>query len=1119
SELSEREQEREWELLVLSAKTESALTEAGRQLAEHLGQRQERHEAINLGDVAYTLGVGRTEYPHRRVLVCRTPQEAIAALDADNAASFTNDAEQSLRTVAFMFPGGGAQYVNMGRELYERERVFREEVDRCAELLLPHVRGRDIRELIFPKKEVAAQAAEEIRRTALGLPALFSIEYALAKLWMRWGVQPQAMIGHSLGEYVAACLAGVFSLEDALAIVAARSRLMQELPQGSMLAVSLAEHEVRPLLVGDLSIAAINGPSTCVISGANASVDEMQRVLAQKQIEYHRLHIEVAAHSSLVEPMLQQFAEVVRQKKLHAPQIPCISNVTGTWITAKDATDPEYWVRHLRQTVRFGDGVAELLRDSRRVLLEAGPGSTLSTLSQNHPVKTGEHVVLTSVRHPKDVQSDVAFLLKTFGRLWSAGLKMDWKQFYAEEKRSRIPLPPYPFERQRYWLSPAMPQGGKRALAKSNNLSDWFYTPLWKQSLRWKTLDHSAIEKQTFLLFADDCGLCDALTAEIVEKGGQVISVLPGEYFKKLGERSLQINPASAADYELLISELRTQKKIPAVVFHCWSVGEGAAPLNQSQERGFFSLLHFAQALGNQNVNESLALKVISSDMQRVIGEKRLSPEKATVLGPCRVIPQEYPNITCQCIDLSLGDNPSWDELAKITLAELDAPGEDLSVAYRGGDRWVQDFDPVHLPENKTAPLRQEGVYLITGGLGGIALELAEFLAANCRAKLALVGRSSLPPKDAWNASDQYDDRTRARIRRVQKLEELGCEVLLCTADVTNYEQMKQVMMDIKSRFGNIHGVIHAAGVAGGGLIQLKTRQDAEAVLGPKVHGTLVLAKLFESRQLDFLVLCSSLSAMVGGLGHVDYSGANAFLDVFAQANRHSGLHAVAIDWNAWQGVGMAANLTLPGDLESWREEVHKKGITANQGVEAFLRIVNAGLPQVAVSTEDLTQLIEQHYTLLPSVAEVEQKTPKEQRNHSRPQLAVEYVAPSNEVEQRIAGIWQGLLAIEPVGIHDNFFSLGGHSLLGTQLISRLRDEFQIQLPLRRIFESPTVAGLAETIAAQLAERQETERLELVKMLEQLPESEIEETLKRLQPEIEISKGTEESNPTQLSDR
>ncbi|HYX16435.1 MAG TPA: type I polyketide synthase, partial [Nostoc sp.] len=406
---------RPWQLLLLSAKTSTALETATAQLSTHLEQNPD----IHLPDVAHTLQVGRRAFEHCRMVVCHDQEDAVKALTSlDPQRVFTYHRKPNHCPVIFMFSGQGAQYANMGRELYEIEPTFAQHVDTCAEILQPHL-GLDIRSLLYPKEQDTETASSKLQQTALTQSALFVIEYALAQLLMSWGIHPEAMIGHSIGEYVTATLAGVFSLQDVLAVVAKRGQLMQQLAPGSMLAIRLPEKDVRSLLAdASLEIAVINSPSSCVVSGSCEAIAALQNQLSSQEVECRLLHTSHAFHSQMMEPILEAFIEAVKKVKLNPPRIRFISNVTGTWITDAQAINPDYWCQHLRQTVRFSDGISLLLKQFEGIFLEVGPGRTLSTLTTQHLDKNSKQQVLTSLRHIQDQQSDVSFLLQTLGRLW-----------------------------------------------------------------------------------------------------------------------------------------------------------------------------------------------------------------------------------------------------------------------------------------------------------------------------------------------------------------------------------------------------------------------------------------------------------------------------------------------------------------------------------------------------------------------------------------------------------------------------------------------------------------------------------------------------------------------------
>lgn len=1107
------------QLLTLSAKTADALDQMTANLAAYLKERPE----TNLADVAYTLQMGRKDFNYRRTLPCRDVNDALNALESmDRSRVHTNFQERETNGVVFMFPGQGSQYVNMARELYESEQTFRAEVDACAELLRAPL-GLDLRSVLYGEADSAEESAERLTQTFITQPALFVIEYALAKLLMEWGVHPQAMVGHSIGEFVAACLAGVFSLEDALKLVAARGRLMQQMPAGAMLAVPLSEQEVQPFLTGSLSLAAINGPSLSVISGAVEAVQQAEQQLAARGVACRPLHTSHAYHSKMMEPVLLLFAEEVARIKLHAPQIPYISGLTGTWVKAEEATDTDYWSRQLREPVRFSAGVAELLKEPGRILLEVGPGQTLSTLARQQQNGATGRLVLSTLPHPRDRKSDASYLLETLGQLWAAGTKVDWAAFYSREQRRRIPLPTYPFERQRYWID-AQPQTNTGdALSRKPDAADWFYVPSWKRSV----IERETREQRAngcCLIFADECGIGALIAERLESEGTEVFIVKAGERFGKVAERVFEIDPRRRQDYDALLDELHARGKTPEAILHSWGVSEKSETtlaldtFESSQAKGFYSLLFLAQALGERIWTDALDIAVVTNNLQEVTGEEVLSPEKATVLGLCKVIAQEYPQISCRSIDITLPTREAEQEaLADNLIAELDVRERGgASVAYRGRHRWIQIFEPIKIVEalrdlSGTGRLREGGVYLLTGGPGDIDLALAQNLAESVRCKLILNGHTHVPAREEWpqwlEAHDEQSEVSR-RIRRALELESAGAEVMLSSADVGDREQMSSVIAEARERFGQINGIFHTAAVTGGGMIQLKTPEAIAEVFRPKVRGTLVLESLLEDAPPDFFVLFSTSLSLTGVFGQVDYCAANAFLDAYARAQTaKSKTLTVAVNWNLpqwenWQEASLAAAPEFQAQFAEMRKAY---GLTPLEGVEALRRILNGAQPQVIVSTQDFQALIDTQKIAAESNL-LDQLKPARSFDEDD-KRAENYAPPEGEMEEGVAAIWQELFGIRRVGRDENFFELGGNSLIAIQLVSQLRKIFQVELPLSRLFESPTIAGLTCAVIESQQKARESEEVErLLREIESLSLDELQTHLAQ-----ELQTGSEQN--------
>ncbi|MGL6339936.1 MAG: SDR family NAD(P)-dependent oxidoreductase, partial [Waterburya sp.] len=492
---------------------------------------------------------------------------------------------------------------------------------------------------------------------------------------------------------------------------------------------------------------------------------------------------------------------------------------------------------------------------------------------------------------------------------------------------------------------------------------------------------------------------------------------------------------------------------------------------------------------------------VATNNLYDVIGDETLSYKEATVLGAIKVIAQEYSYLNCRQVDLSesYSDYPSGtlrDRSIEQLITELTTDSADKFVAYRKHRRWVQTFEPIPIKNpSEQSKLRPGGVYLITGGMGGVGLTLAEHLARTVQAKLILLGRSQLPAKESWEewlSSHDQEDYISQKISKIKNLEALGAEVLSLTADVCDRSQMEQAIALALERFGTINGVIHAAGIAGGGIIQLKTPEIAEKVFAPKVTGTLVLNEVLQAIDLDFLVLCSSLTSIVGGFGQADYCGANAFLDAFAGCDHRR--QTVAINWDAWQEVGMAVNTDVPSELKQWQADHLQQGLLSAEAVEVFERVLTSNLSQVIVSTQHLPTAIEQNNNFL-AVYSASQPDPLSVTHQN---LNQNYVAPRNEIEKTIANIWQEVIGFNKIGIHDNFFELGGHSLLAVQVTSRLRETFQLDLPLQILFEAPSISQLAAVITTQDTSATETsEMAELLAEIESLSPEALKQELAR----------------------
>ncbi len=820
------------QLLLVSARSEAALDAATRNLADHL----QAHPDLKLADAAFTLQLGRAEMDMRRAVVVRDDGGEAgkkAAIEALRAEPVATKVDKDTRPVVFLLPGLGDHYVQLGRRLYEDEPTFREDFDACAEGLLEPL-GVDIREILFPgaappeptDEEAAAgtdfkallrrgggevdEATARLNRTVHAQPALFAVEYALARLLMDWGLEPSGLIGYSLGEYVAACLAGVLELDDALALVAKRARLIDDLPEGAMLAVPLPESELLPKLKKhpDLDLCATNGPNLSVAGGPVPAVDALEQELQAAGVTCIRLTTTHAFHTRMMAPVAEALTELASGFELQTPEIPLLSNVTGTWLSDADATDPAYWARHLCGTVRFAESLSELLKDARRLLIELGPGNALGTLIKQHPSVKPEQVVISALRHQSERRSDVAHLLRALGHAWLAGARIDWHGFYAHETRRRVVLPGYPFERRRYWIDPNPAESGaagKRGRAGSGGgqvgiaemrkgklpLADWFYLPSWRQTPTRLPADgrapEDAMETGRWLIFleadSDAHGVGGDLLRRLRAAGHDVIGVRAGDAYAAASEGGAEgdgvftVRPSERGDYLSLLRQLKedgelSHQELPSRILHLWSLTEEHPSFDVAQAHGLHSLMALVQAYADIDAGAPLRLGVVGNRLQDVAGGEGVEAEKAPLVGACRVIPQELPHAWAAAIDVVLPPPEGQNRrrrlvdqlLAEMTVAptSADAAWSTPVIALRGPHRWVQDFEPVPLPPatgkagsatgDQPPRLRQGGSYLVTDGTSELGQELTEFLLRRFGAQVTAV----LPP--GWGEDAGSDE-------------------------------------------------------------------------------------------------------------------------------------------------------------------------------------------------------------------------------------------------------------------------------------------------------------------------------------------------------------------------
>lgn len=845
---------------------------------------------------------------------------------------------------------------------------------------------------------------------------------------------------------------------------------MQDCPAGAMLSVALSEAEIESKLMvnsANLSIAAVNAPRSCVVSGTLDAIDALEQQLTAESIACRRLQTSHAFHSPLMASAMAPLREQFQSVQLHPPQLPFISNLTGTWITAAEATNPDYWIQHLRYPVRFASGVSELLQKPNLILLEVGAGRTLSTLAKQTAGTSPSTQILTSLRHPQQQEADIAILFTSLGQLWLSGVEINRSRLYPRQQQ-RIPLPTYPFERQRYWIDLQPVSEPAPAPSKNPDLSEWFYLPSWKRSTRLiSAFQPLFTESETWLIFLDQKGIGATLAQQLSQAGQSVITVSIGDAFAhhESDTAAYVMNPQSEQDYRSLFTSLKQSGNLPQQIVHCWSLTSSDSGL---EDAGFYSLIAIAQALHGTKAQMTL----LTNHLFDLNGSELIEPMKATLLGASKVIWQEC-GLPCQIVEIDTSQTNAVHLLAELAQPDCESSCG-WAVAHRNYYRWVQTIEPIKRLEeqaNETL-LRTNSVYLIAGDLvEGLGLIFAQCL-AEVQATLILVGRAGLPEKHQWEnwlATHGTQDSVSRYILTLQNLEAQGTKLYCFSADLTDECKLQSIVEQVCQQFGTIHGAIHAdvMGDQASCLIHALNQAEIDRQFRAKVTGLRIFESVLRGKVSGFYLLQSSLSTLVGGVGFAAYAAANAFMDAFTiQQNQLSSVPWISINWDA-------CRFDQPTSTDPTGSTLIDLAITPAEVKRVFRHVLaHPELAQVAVSPTDLLDRIQTSFQTVQSPVDlsVQSSVQTGGKQHSRPQLSTDYVAPRSDVEQTVAEAMQTLLGIEAIGIHDNFFELGGDSLLAIQAISRLRETFQVELPMREfLFESPTVAGIAKMISENRA--------------------------------------------------
>jgi acyl transferase domain-containing protein/acyl carrier protein len=1035
-------------LFALSAKTQPALA--------NLASRYERFLTANpdltLKDICFTANIGRSHFEQRLAILAESTLQLRHSLSAFTPSKGTEehlDSEQrsiKSKKIVFLFTGQGSQYVNMGRQLYEQAPVFRKSLDKAASILDTYLK-KPLLSVLYPQAEATSATDETINKTSYTQPAIFAIEYALFKLWQSWGIKPDAVIGHSLGEYVAACVAGVFSFEEGLLLVAQRAALMQALPEnGEMMAVLASPQQVKAAIQPygqKISIAAINNNQNAVISGERQAIATLCQDFLSQGVKTVKLAVSHAFHSPLMEPMLDDFARVAEKINYSLPKIAFISNVTGQPVR-ESVTTANYWCNHVKKPVNFAAGMETLSQQGYEIFVEVGGKPILIGMSRQWQLNP-HSLWLPSLRQGQD---DWQSMLQTLSKLYLHGAAVDWQGFYQDYRCRRLQLPTYTFERQRYWIETE---------TQNLNIQDCLYQVEWQP----EPLSSQPVkESGSWLIFADNGGVASTL-AQLLEQQGDICTLV----YSQKQQQGKYINPASAYDFEQLLQSVSQNPQPLKGVIHLWSLQAASSnnltisDLEDAQIMGCGSVLYLVQALTKAGCSTPrlwLVTQTATAVKQHPVS---LAIAQSSLWGLGKVIALEHPQLWGGMFDFDADIDL---EQIKMLSAQICHPDAEDHIALRDKQRYVARLVRSNPPQKNNLTFKPEATYLITGGLGGLGLKVAEWMVEQGARHLVLVSRSGITTQQ----------------QVIIKLQQAGVEVLVEAVDVAKVSEVASLFAQINKAMPPLLGIIHAAGVPGYQTIEEMDLSVLESTLRAKVLGTWVLHQLTQEMKLDFFVSFSSIASVWGSKGQAHYAAANHFLDVLAHYRQGMGLPALSINWGPWAGSGMASS-----EIQQLLTQIGVKALQPQQMLTAFKILLGANCPQITLADVDWTQFKVIYEARIQGLLlenihinhiNIEQTTKFQSKEPSKILQKLERTSESERqnilivyLQKEVAKILGKEASYMPEA-QQGFFDMGMDSLMATELKSLLEKSFDTTLPGTLILEYPNIKSLADYISTKV---------------------------------------------------
>ncbi|WP_420574979.1 beta-ketoacyl synthase N-terminal-like domain-containing protein [Kordia sp.] len=977
----------------------------------------QENPTVNLGALAYTLQTGRKQFGLYKAFEVKSNEELVEKLSGTSGKIKEVKEKQDL---VFMFSGQGSQYVEMGKFLYDNFTSFKETMNVGFEKL-SQINGIDYKSILFDTSDNT-----KINETKYTQPILFLFEYALAKLFIELGLKPNAMIGHSLGEYVAATISEVFTLEDVLRILCKRAELMYTVDKGSMLSISASVASLDEKIFANVSIATINSPNSFVVSGTDEEIQKVAETLVTQEIQHVVLKTSHAFHSSMMETIVNDFEKELEKITLQAPTIPFVSNNTGIYITAAEATSPTYWAKHIVNTVNFKKGIEFLQQQKNGLFLEIGPGRTLMTFFNQCNTTGDKNVAVNAIRHPKETTNERTHFFNVLAEIWRNKFDINWNAFYQENIPNKISLPTYCFDTYDFPTKVSIDEQ-----LKSQNISlgsepqeGTLQVSTWKQQTKLFN-EPKEIEGKTYVVFSDEHKVNTELAALWKLNDVNVITITQGTTFKKLSETQYEVNFAEKSSFEALKKVFEDASiQFDKAIFSWKNTDEVTFEKDDfsAYNDQFSAVLEFMRVFEVNTLENDCHIVLITDSNVQVTGVDTMKGISGHTSILLRVLVQEAININASHIDIDFTKNIDINQLHK----EIHQIENYYKVAYRNGKRWIPTYDQLQTEiEFTNEAFSTEGVYLVTGDLGTVEFELIQYLKETYKSNFYLIGK---------NISDTvYAE----KIKTLQASKHGSFS--FAKGDVSDVASLETIVTTIEAEFGVIKGIVHAARFQSRDhfLVSSTSNNSIHNHYTTKVGGLLNLYKVFKNKELDFIKVFSSLSAKLGGVTFGAYATSNALLDEIA--------------------IGLFAEKTQVSVFNFDKLGTESNQISVTDIIENFEKsFAYKNEHQFILSRRNLNQFEDR--------ATVSEESKEERFELNRTQLDTQFTAAQTPTEERIVKLFEELFGQTGIGTEDDFFALGGDSLKGISLVNKINKEFSIKLTLTDFFNNATVTELASLI-------------------------------------------------------